>query len=452
MNNQNKFILISEDHKDSLNRYNKWFTKLRWYAIISLLIYWLALNIIFNFELKFVQTAVILISAIIITIYNYYFHQSLEDENNRFVKNPIILSLLQIILDLITLSVIVYYSGGIEAPIFMFYIFHMIIASLILPTKLVYIIAVNLIGGFTILSLFEFYGIIPHQPIVGLYPIDLYNSEGFVFSVLVIFSFVLFISIKLTSKIAEELYSREKQLRLALNDVHRSEESKQKYIIAVVHELKSPIAAATSGIELVLGNYVGTISEDIRHTLERSKIRLKESIDNINNILRVSRFKLLNKIDEEELILSELITKIIEKVYPITERKQIKINSEIKENITIIGDIVLLELVFSNLLGNAIKYTPKPGNIFINVKQYEKGIQIEMNDDGIGIPKKDIEKIFEEYYRASNVKDIEGTGTGLALVKQIVETHKGSIKIESPSDIGSHERPGTKVILNFNFE
>lgn len=438
------------EYNDSLHRYNKWFIKLRWFAISALIFYWLLLKYLPIVNLSQTQSFVIIISAITILVYNFYFLQTYK--KNNFVNTPLKFSILQILLDLIVLSIIVYYSGGIEAPIFMFYIFHMIIASLILPTKLVYMIAVNLICGFTVLSLFEFYGIIPHQPVGGLYPTDLYNSEGFVFSVLVIFSFVLFISIMLTSKIADELYSRERQLRLALEEVHRAEESKQKYISAVVHELKSPIAAATSGIELVLGNYVGTISDDIRHTLERSKIRLKESIDNINNILRVSRFKLLNKIDEEELILSELITKIIEKVNPIAERKQIKINSEIKENITIIGDIVLLELVFSNLLGNAIKYTPKPGNIFINVKQYEKGIQIEMNDDGIGIPKKDIEKIFEEYYRASNVKDIEGTGTGLALVKQIVETHKGSIKIESPSDIGSHERPGTKVILNFNNE
>jgi len=444
-------ISKSDEYNDSLHRYNKWFIKLRWYAACSLIIYWLLLNFLPFLKITNTQSFIILFSSIIIAVYNYYFLQVYK-KGIQLTNSPLKVSILQIIFDLLVLSIIVYFSGGIEAPIFMFYLFHMIIASLILPTKLVYVIAANLILGFSILSMSEFYGIIPHQSIYGLYPIYLYNSEGFVFSVLIIFSLVLFISIKLTSKIADELYSRERQLRLALDDVHRSEELKQKYISAVVHELKSPIAAATSGIELVLGDYLGSIGSDVRNTLERSKIRLKESIDNINNILRVSRFKLLNKIEEEQIILPVLINNLLEKLNPIIERKQINVNFEKNDGVFIQGDKVLLELVFSNLIGNAIKYTPKPGNIVIRINKNENEIYVVINDDGIGIPKEEIDKIFEEYYRATNVKDIEGTGTGLALVKQIVEAHKGKIIIESPSEIGSMFRPGTKVILNFNYE
>lgn len=323
----------------------------------------------------------------------------------------------------------------------------MIIGSLIFPVKIMYLTAGMLITLFSLLSFLEYHGFIPHQTVQGLYPYPLYKEPNYVIGFISIFSFVMLISIKLASKIAEELYSRERQLKLALEDVRLAEESKQKYIMAVVHELKSPIAAATSGIELVLGNYLGEVKEEILEVLSRVKTRLHESIENINSILRVSRFKLLNKIEEEELIITDIVQSIIDKIKPVAERKQIQITLSKDGNKIIKGDKVLIELVFSNLIGNAVKYTPKNGEVKISFKDISKELVVEIKDNGIGIPKNDLEKIFDEYYRASNVKNIEGTGTGLSLVKQIIETHRGKIEIASPSGIGSKERPGTKAVI-----
>lgn len=133
-------ISKSDEYNDSLHRYNKWFIKLRWYAACSLIIYWLLLNFLPFLKITNTQSFIILFSSIIIAVYNYYFLQVYK-KGIQLTNSPLKVSILQIIFDLLVLSIIVYFSGGIEAPIFMFYLFHMIIASLILPTKLVYVIA-----------------------------------------------------------------------------------------------------------------------------------------------------------------------------------------------------------------------------------------------------------------------------------------------------------------------
>jgi two-component system sensor histidine kinase VicK len=111
------------------------------------------------------------------------------------------------------------------------------------------------------------------------------------------------------------------------------------------------------------------------------------------------------------------------------------------------GDAVLLELAFSNLIGNSIKYTNPGGVVEIVVEdgKSEKEIEVEVCDNGIGIPEKDREKIFREFFRASNVKhkSYEGTGLGLSVVKQIIEQHGGKISFQSPSRLADENGAGT---------
>lgn len=439
-----KSLLSYTEQSKSVILYNNWFIKLRWYAAAALILFIVLLRFVFGFGFTAIQYYSYITTVLFILAYNIFFYRTIDKPGHVSFVSPKKSALFQILLDLLSLSVLVYFSGGVEAPIFLFFIFHMIIGSMILSEKLMYFIASVLISFLILFSAFEYNNLIEHMAITGLYPIELYKSLNYVAGFLSLFTFVLLMSIRLTSKIVRELYSREAQLRRALHEVDEAEKSKQKYLMAIVHELKTPIAAASSNLDLVLGNYVGEIGKQALDKLSRSKERLNESISSINNILRFSQFRLLNKIEPQELPLVELLDSVVKKIKTIADRKSIKIDFIITESLFVVGDVVLLELAFSNLLSNSVKYTAENGNIRVEVQSDATNVKINIADDGIGIPAEDLPKIFEEYYRASNAKSVEGTGTGLSTVKQIIESHKGNIKIKSPSSIGTIKRPGTE--------
>ena len=99
----------------------------------------------------------------------------------------------------------------------------------------------------------------------------------------------------------------------------------------------------------------------------------------------------------------------------------------------VIGNPFTIEELYSNLLLNAVKYTPPKGHILLTVRNRQDHIVTEISDSGIGIPKEELSKVFDEFYRASNVpRDIKsGSGLGLSIAKQIVENHKGKISVSS---------------------
>ena len=124
-----------------------------------------------------------------------------------------------------------------------------------------------------------------------------------------------------------------------------------------------------------------------------------------------------------------------------------------KNKIKIKGDLLLLEIAFSNLINNAIKYVKENGVIEIKLNSDNENIIISISDNGIGIPRKDLKNIFKDFYRASNIKQksYEGTGLGLSFVKQIIERHNGKIEVHSPFDLGDEKNPGTSFTVTIPF-
>ncbi len=442
---------LNIEHEDLHQRNNIWFVKLRWYAVITLLVFVFTLEFASPISLTPLQFISFIIVTILIAVYNLFFHKRNKSEKKK-INSAQKESLIQILLDLFFLSILVYFSGGIEAPIFLFYVFHMIIGSIILPKKVMYSIAALLIIFMSLFTFLEYYNLITHQTIIGFYPFAIYKSAQFIIGFLTVFSFIMIISIYLTSRIVGEIYNRENQLKRALKEVDEAEISKQKYMMAVVHELKSPISASMANLDLVLGNYVGEVNSTALEKLSRSKEKLSESINSINNILRFSQFRLLNKLEKANINLNTLIKDLIDKQKQIADRKNIQINFQPSNEINYYGDDLLLKIAFSNLIGNSIKYTLEKGKVLIELQEEENVIMISISDNGIGIPDSDLPNIFEEYFRASNVKTIEGTGTGLSTIKRVIESHNGRIKVKSPSKIGNLIHRGTqfRIILPKN--
>ncbi len=439
---------------ETIRNRNIWFIHIRYGAIVMLIAIYLIASYVMNLHFSEIQNNVVVGILIFILLYNLilsYLRKYLTCTPGKF--NPLHFSLLQMILDLIALTLLVYFTGSIETPLYMLFIFHMIIGSLILPANVIYTIATIVTMVFTAIVIGEYNSIIPHHHILGFYSSEESNNLNFIIATLGIFIFTIYTTVLITNRIASRLYKREQELKETLDKLNEAEKIKQKYMMGVVHEIKTPIVAAQSIIEVITKGYYGNVDKKIQEKLLRIKIRTEEAITLINNILRISKLKLFDEVSKEKVDIIQIINKVINKHKEALTRKHLKlvISNYIKEKTFVEADYVLLELVFSNVLGNAIKYSVANKEIEISLKYKLANVVIEIDDMGIGIPEKDLKNIFNQFYRASNIStgQYEGSGLGLTLVKEIIERFNGKVEIISPSKIGDDEFPGTtvKIIL-----
>jgi len=437
---------------DAIQRRNLWFIKLRYGAVIMLLMFLIFAEYSLGFTFSKRQSTALIIITIIIQIYNLLLHWKIKDvkfDTEKF--NPLHFSLLQMILDLSMLGLMVYYTGSVETPLFMLFIFHMIIGSLVLPGFVIYSIAALVIIYFTGITFAEYSGLIQHNAIAGFLKEPLYNNLKFVIVYDSIFSFVMIMSVVLANRIANQLYIMEQQLVQTIDRLNEAETEKQKYVIGLVHEIKSPLAAVHSYLDIILEKFLGPVEKNVEEKLLRARLRSDEAINMINDVLKVSKLRLLNEITLEEVDIKDLLCKVINNFQEIINSKKIELKflTEDSASSKIIGDKFLLEIAFSNLIGNAVKYAEQNGNIEIKLSQNKDDMKIEICDDGIGIPKDDLPKIFNDFFRASNIKgkNYEGTGLGLSIVKNIIERHGGKIKAESPSRLAKEKNPGTAFMI-----
>ncbi len=442
-----------EEFWAAIRKRNIWFIKLRYAAILALLVFIVISEYILDFSLTYFQVYSLLIIATAILVYNVILHlvkDRIKEIPGKF--NVLHFSLLQILLDLLSLALIVYLTGGAVSPLYYLFIFHMIIGSLILPGKVVYTLAVSIIFYFLIFSLLEFYKYIPHQYLSGYIGTSIYDNFKYILISNFIFSFVILTSVYFANGIARQLYKLEQDLVESFDKLHKAEIEKQKYIMAVVHEIKSPLTVVITYLDIILSKMLGPLPEQIEERIDRAIIRVREAVGLINNVLRISKLRLLDEIVYEEYEIGQLVENVLSARKSNLESKRISTETidQRKDKITLLGDKFLIEMVISNLLSNAIKYTSHDGNIKIALWIESGYTKLSISDDGIGIPKSDLEKMFGDFFRASNAKrdGFEGTGLGLSIVKQVVEKHHGTIVIDSPSDICKEGKPGTLATIS----
>jgi signal transduction histidine kinase len=316
-----------------------------------------------------------------------------------------------------------------------------------LPRHVIYSSACLVILVFAGMVFAEYLGLILHHSIAGFLKDPFYNNISYISVILAVFAFVLIITVMLANEIANKLYKMEENLLDSLDKLRAVEIEKENYITGVVHEIKTPIAAVQSYLDLILGNYLGPISPKIEDKLKRTRSRSDEAIQMINNILKISRLKILDDLGKDELDIKRLICSAHEKLKSQIETKGINF-SLVDKRITkgkILGDKFLLEIGISNIISNAIKYVDKCGKVVITISDTPNGVEIQICDNGVGIPSGESENIFQEFFRASNIKHkgYEGVGLGLTVVKQIITKHNGTITVQSPSPLATSNHPGT---------
>jgi len=215
----------------------------------------------------------------------------------------------------------------------------------------------------------------------------------------------------------------------------------KKFVNNMTHELKTPISTVAVALE-VLGNY-GAIndpqkSKEYIDIAQHEVNRLNMLID---KVLKMSMFENgVIKMSKEEVDLKKIVNAILASMKLHFDKYQVKIDFNcIGEKFTITGDAVHITNVIYNLIDNAIKYSKDNPKINLNLFSKKDTLELTVTDNGIGIPKEDVTKIFAQFYRvpSDNVHDVKGHGLGLNYVQSIIEEHNGKISVESEFGKGS---------------
>lgn len=235
---------------------------------------------------------------------------------------------------------------------------------------------------------------------------------------------------------------------LVLQDVTKNqklENMRKEFVANVSHELKTPLTTIKSYTETLLDGAID--NKELACTfLEVVDTETERMARLVRDLLQLSNVDFQqSKWNKKVVDLKDIIRKTVLKLEVSAKNKDQNIYSKLTDESTIIfADEDRMEQVISNVLSNSIKYTSNGGKVNINVDRVEDRIILEINDNGIGIPKEDIPRIFERFYRVdkARARELGGTGLGLSIVKQIIEVHKGTI------EIFSEEGRGSMVIIN----
>ena len=227
----------------------------------------------------------------------------------------------------------------------------------------------------------------------------------------------------------------------AYHALKMADRAKSEFVQMVTHELRSPLSAVQSMLRVMEEGYVGPLTPKQRDLIQRSKRRVSFLLSLVRDLLDLAAGKIEQlKGERKEVVLNEIITKVIEVMQTSAEEKGLELNVELPEEpLTLLGFEDGLERVFMNLVSNAVKYTPAGGSVTVRAWSEDDQIKVEVSDTGIGIPEEALPRIFDEFYRAKNAKaiEVEGTGLGLAIVKDVVERHGGQISVQSVLGEGS---------------
>ena len=433
----------------------------RWVAVIGVVVITLLANLVFGIRFPILPVLVI---ALIIALYNVAFWrytERLESEEPATVIPKVRRYVwVQSVADLLATTAIIHFTGGVENPFILYYVFHVILASIILPYRLAYLLATLAVALFTSLVGLEYFQIIPHVHLEGFVRPDLYLQTSFVLAVLFGFGTTLYISAYLTTAIAGELRKRQretvalrdrllleaKELEKANEELVRLDRLKTYFLAMASHDLKTPLAAVQSYLHVMLGGFVGELSDQHRHMLERSSTRINELFDLINRFLDLAQIEKGKVVEEMEIIsLQEVLNSCVEDIRILAAEKSQELKADIPSDLPkVYGSANHLKQVVTNLLSNGVKFTPEGGSITLRARDTDDHIEVAVMDTGIGIVPDDLPHLFEQFYRGKGGATAKGTGLGLSIVKRIVEAHQGKIWAESPYDDG---QSGAKFVF-----
>jgi two-component system phosphate regulon sensor histidine kinase PhoR len=216
---------------------------------------------------------------------------------------------------------------------------------------------------------------------------------------------------------------------------------KSDFVSMVSHEIRGPLNSILAQIKVVLDGLHGEVTQQQREILSRASQKIKSLVSLSSELLDLARIEAgLISQEREQINLAEILEEQVAFFHAAAQAKKIKLG--LKRPIPVTPVFVNrrnMEEVVSNLIGNAIIYTPAGGKVMVTTAIEDMYLRISVQDNGIGLAPEDLERIFAPFYRVKNdqTRFIIGTGLGLAIVKRVVEAHNGFVRVESEPGRGS---------------
>ena len=424
----------------------EWFIVLRWLAIAGIVLALAMGKHLLGFE-KMAAGKVILLAASLFLLNCAYLlaarrlRKRAEPGKKPNLRAVGRLAATQIVLDLVILTCILHFTGGVHNPFCFFYVFHVILASILLSRRSAYAVVALCMALYSAMVLLEFFEVIPPSPLTAKTASYTY---GYVVTLIIAIGSTLFISAFMATTIMARLKQKEDELENALRAVKRLEETKSRFLRLVSHEMKSPIVAIQAildALQLTSKNNIGAKGAQM---LARAGERAQSLLTLTKDLLTHSRLQAADAHKDEgninDIDMLDLTRKSIQFFRPQAEERGIQLIEECPDSaFHVRGNGASLDLVLANLLSNAIRYTPAGGEVRVVWKLEPTAAVLTVADTGIGIPESEMPNLFNEFFRAQNAKNFTASGTGLGLVitKNIIDKTGGNISVHSAENQGT---------------
>lgn len=243
------------------------------------------------------------------------------------------------------------------------------------------------------------------------------------------------------SKINEELYAYAVVKQREIEELKKLEAFRKEFIANVSHELKTPLFAAQGFVHTLLDGAVK--DKSVRNKFLKKAAKSLDGLDLlVQDLLTLSQIETGDiKMEKENFDIVRLALEVIDQFENKAEKKKVdlKLAKDVPESLYVYADWQRINQVLINLVSNAINYNKVGGSVVIGFKPQGEQAEVFVRDNGEGIPEKDVNRIFERFYRVEKSRSREkgGTGLGLAIVKHILEGHKSLVEVESVLGEGS---------------
>jgi signal transduction histidine kinase len=428
-----------------LSHWLRQYIQLRWLAVCSVLIGILTARFVLGVSVPLSPllgvTAAIVFYNVLLSIWQHR-HERRENEPRAVVHWGRRLALAQVVVDLVALTVLLHFAGGVETPFFLFYLFPVGFGSVMLSRRDAYRVMALAIGLFVPLVGAELLGWLPHVHLEGFVPSGLYQEQAYVAAVLVGFVTTLVVSTVGATNIVAELRHqwewqaqvRGQELQATAERLAELDRMRDFFLGLASHDLKTPLAVVANYLQTILDGFVGEVNEKQRQWMERANARVLELVRLIDDFLDVSQLdpeRVLAEMKQVEL--GDTVQRSVEDVRVRAEEKGVTLRVELSEQLPLVRAAPRrLQQVVTNLLDNAIKFSPRRGEVVLRVCQQGDGIRVDVVDIGPGIPTLYMPHVFEDYFRARRKEFVPGACLGLSTARKIIEAHGGEIWVESP--------------------
>ena len=243
---------------------------------------------------------------------------------------------------------------------------------------------------------------------------------------------------KVTRDITEHKRNEELMLR-AKEEAERASQFKDQFLSTMSHELRTPLNAVLGFSDLLADERYGPLNDRQQRYVSHIHSGGKHLLKLISDILDLSKIEAGRmELSREDVTVASAFSEVISALYPLAEKKSQALLQHVEPNLHVHADAMRFKQVLTNLVGNAIKFTPESGRIELAARQTGDQVRIEVHDNGPGIPLDQQQRIFEAFFRlAQTDAATEGTGLGLAITARLVELHGGKLGIESQPGHGT---------------